>query len=88
MKGFTLGCFFILVLLLIGSLSQCFAAQTNWPSAKAPDKAVKRSVEIAGNKLHAKTEKGPKKEARTFHCMFDICGRSAKARAEKRRSKK
>lgn len=88
MKGFTLGCFFILVLLLIGALSQCVAAQTNWPAAKAPDKAVKRSVEISGNKLNAKTEKGAKKETRTFPCMFDICGRSSRARSARQKAGK
>jgi hypothetical protein len=88
MKGFTLACFFLLVLLILGFLFTAFGAQTNWPAAKAPDKTLTRSVEIAGNKVHAKTEKGAKKETRTFPCMFDICGRSARARAAKQKQAK
>lgn len=81
---FSLACFLLLVLLVIGFSIRAAAAQTNGPAAKVPVEAVKRFVEIAGNKVHAQTEKGAKKETRTFPCMFDICGRSARARADRK----
>ena len=74
---------------LLGFCMACFlvcssnAAQTNWPSAKPPPpEAVKRSVEVRGNKIIAKREK---KADREFPLMFDIASRSQKHKAGKKK---
>lgn len=84
MKAFTAACFFALVLLAVGGAScAAGAAQTNWPAARRPDGKPQawKSVEVHGNRLVIRADN---KAPREFRCMFDICGRAQKRKAEKR----
>lgn len=82
MKAFTL----IILIVFLGLFFYChisaYAAQTNWPSAKPPAEAGKRSVEVRGNKLIMKRDK---KADREFPIMFDIADRSRKHKEGKKK---
>ena len=75
---FSLACFILLVLLVIGLSIRASAAQTNWPSYHAPiqtETKAERKAELRGNKLVelVRERDGTNevwREGRTFPLMF------------------
>lgn len=87
--AFTLACFLILVLLIIGFSISASAVQTNWPAYRAPSKsetAVERKAELRGNRLVDLTR--PRghtnqvwRESRSFPLMFSRPAKNRKRSA-------